>query len=279
MNRSSLPTFVRDKLDEMERTVAHLTEQAQRMEEGIGSGRARLSGAFKDAAEEADLRASLMQLVEDLPMLQRKLGRAKAALVRCKQFLNELPDDAVLGRVAVHADGRDRRALAAQLKAAEDELQALRAVPMPAPDIKERLLARGGQLKVNEEWPVAVASTIKPPWATRPVLSGCEVMRAASPGPDDDVVAIHESGHVLMAVVLGLALDYVQVGTDPRYMLAPGSSPRRRDCLLTLMAGCAAEQVVFDRLAAATTMSRSPTCSGLTMTRPRCGMKYKHSCA
>jgi hypothetical protein len=139
MNRASLPSFVRDKLDTLEQTVAQLDEKVRRTQEGIASGRARLEGAFKDDAEEADLRASLMELVEALPTLQQKLGRAKAALVRCKDFVNQLPGDAVLERVVVKTNGLDRGALAAQLKAAEDELQALRAVPMPAPDIKQRI--------------------------------------------------------------------------------------------------------------------------------------------
>jgi DNA repair exonuclease SbcCD ATPase subunit len=139
MNRASLPHFVRDQLDALEQTVAQLNEKVQRTQEGIDSSRSRLEGAFKDAAEEGDLRASLMDLIGALPVLQQKLGRAKAALLRSRQFVNELPDDAVLERIAVRANGLDRRALAAQLKAAEDELQALRAVPMPAPDIEDRI--------------------------------------------------------------------------------------------------------------------------------------------
>src|SRR6187399_1650447 len=63
----------------------------------------------------------------------------------------------------------------------------------------------------------------------------------------DDVVAIHESGHALMATVLGFELLRVTVGDgDPRYDLAPGPS-RRLDRIRVLMGGGAAEEVVFDR--------------------------------
>jgi hypothetical protein len=69
--------------------------------------------------------------------------------------------------------------------------------------------------------------------------------------PDDDLIAIHEAGHALMAVALNLALARVQVGNDPRYDLADGpdcTSPARRlHRVRTLMAGCAAERVIFDR--------------------------------
>jgi hypothetical protein len=62
----------------------------------------------------------------------------------------------------------------------------------------------------------------------------------------DDVVAIHESGHALMATVLGFELLRVQVGDNPRYDLAPGPS-RRLDRVRVLMGGGEAERVVFDR--------------------------------
>jgi hypothetical protein len=63
----------------------------------------------------------------------------------------------------------------------------------------------------------------------------------------DDVVAIHESGHALMATVLGFELLRVQVDNDdPRYDLAPGPS-RRLDRVRVLMAGGGAERVIFDR--------------------------------
>ena len=63
----------------------------------------------------------------------------------------------------------------------------------------------------------------------------------------DAVVAIHESGHALMATVLGFELLRVQVDNDdPRYDLAPGPS-RRLDRVRVLMAGGGAERVIFDR--------------------------------
>src|SRR5262249_2792219 len=70
--------------------------------------------------------------------------------------------------------------------------------------------------------------------------------------PDQDqmalVIATHESGHAIVAVALNLGLERVQVcDGDPRYILVDGMSTRRRDCLLTLMGGCAAEELVFGR--------------------------------
>jgi hypothetical protein len=77
----------------------------------------------------------------------------------------------------------------------------------------------------------------------------------------------------------------VQVGNDdPRYDLAPGpdcTSPARRlDRVPVLMAGGESERVVFDREpnGTAATTSRSPTCSGLTMTRLRCARRCEGFC-
>jgi hypothetical protein len=64
--------------------------------------------------------------------------------------------------------------------------------------------------------------------------------------PDDDLIAIHKAGHAMMGTVLGFALLRVQIGDNPRYDLAPVRS-RRLDRVRVLMAGGAAERVVFDR--------------------------------
>lgn len=66
----------------------------------------------------------------------------------------------------------------------------------------------------------------------------------------DDVIAIHEAGHAIMAVALGLSLARVQVGDDPRYILDDSGCPksfRRLDRVRVLMGGGEAERVVFGR--------------------------------
>jgi hypothetical protein len=120
---------VRDKLDEFAQAVEHLSERVQRTEGSISASRARLTGTFKTRAEQEDLRASLLQMTDDLPTLQKKLGRAKVAFVRCKQFIAELPDDAILEPVKVTTNGVDLSEVTRKITAAQDELKALAAVP------------------------------------------------------------------------------------------------------------------------------------------------------
>jgi hypothetical protein len=141
MKRSQLPTAVRLRFDELEQAVVHLTEKSARTNDVIRTSRERLSGSFKSTSEADDCQALLAQAVADLPVLQKRLGRAKVALVRCKQFVDELDDDATLEPVKVQTDGHDRAAIDNQLHAAMDELEMLGRVPLPSANIEKRVKA------------------------------------------------------------------------------------------------------------------------------------------
>jgi hypothetical protein len=59
-------------------------------------------------------------------------------------------------------------------------------------------------------------------------------------------VAYHEAAHGLMAHALGLTLDRVQVGDNPRFDLVDKLGPeRRRDHARVLAAGPAGEELLF----------------------------------
>ena len=56
--------------------------------DAIAGARQRLSGGFQKDQEFTDLRASLDQLVNDQPVLERKLRDAEFALADCKAWLD-----------------------------------------------------------------------------------------------------------------------------------------------------------------------------------------------
>jgi hypothetical protein len=130
---------VLNKLIELSDAAEFLSDKVTETEQGIASARARLTGGFRKQTEYDDLRATLKQMVDDLPVLRRRCHVAQSTYSACQVFLDQLPDDATLEPVTIHVDGHDLEEVRAKLEAAKAELAALRAVPTPAPDIRQRI--------------------------------------------------------------------------------------------------------------------------------------------
>jgi predicted nucleic acid-binding Zn-ribbon protein len=141
MKRSRIPEPILDRLDALEPVVEDLTERLARTADAISAARARLDGSFESQEDYDDTMAALRQLIADQPVLQKKLAAARRDQQVCKEWLTGLADDVNLELVELASDDRDLEALRARLKAAEDELAALRAVPEPSPDIERRIKA------------------------------------------------------------------------------------------------------------------------------------------
>jgi hypothetical protein len=139
MNRRHIPAAVLAKLTELSDAAEYLSETLIRTEEGIASARTRLSGNFRSEAEYDDLRATLKQMVDDLPGLRRRCGTAQSTYSACQKFLDKLPDDATLEPVIIDIDGHDLDEVRAKINAIKAELATLRAVPIPSADIEKRL--------------------------------------------------------------------------------------------------------------------------------------------
>jgi septal ring factor EnvC (AmiA/AmiB activator) len=173
MRANHIPNQVQAKLDAFERTVEHLTQQLAKTQAAIAGVRQRLSGGFQKDQEYRDLRASLDQMVKDLPAIENKLDAARYTLTDARAFLAALPDDAVLEPVAqVKPNGIDLDTVQRRIDAAKDEIARLRAVPLPSPDIEERIreymaaLARpqvsgiGTGQRLQVRWPDDVISVL-----------------------------------------------------------------------------------------------------------------------
>ena len=174
MNRSKLPAGVLSKLIQLDEQVEDLTREVANTEQGIANARRRLSGSFTSERECDDLRATLDQLVNDKPMLEKKLHAAQSVLSACKSWLDGLPPHTVLELVATDVSGHTLEQVHNKLAAAKAELAALRAVPTPSVDIEQRIgayvqsmarptisgIAKGEKLKVI--WPGAGWDTTGP---------------------------------------------------------------------------------------------------------------------
>jgi hypothetical protein len=60
-------------------------------------------------------------------------------LANCRAWLDALPDNAVLEPVKVKPNGSDLEGIRQRIRDAQDEVAALRAVPAPPADIRERV--------------------------------------------------------------------------------------------------------------------------------------------
>lgn len=139
MKRRNIPAPVLARLLSLEEAVQDLAQHVAKTEDGISAARKRLTGTFAQKGEYEDMRATLDQMVADLPLTERRCARTRYTLSRCKEFLGELPDDAVLEPVKVNANGHDLASVQTRLKAADDELKVLREVPTPSKDIEDRI--------------------------------------------------------------------------------------------------------------------------------------------
>jgi hypothetical protein len=146
MKRSRIPEPILDRLDALEPVVEDLTQRLARTADAISTARARLDGSFESEEDYDDTLATLRQLIADQPVQQKKLAAARRDQQVCKEWLAGLANDVNLELVELELvelapDDRGLEVLLARLKAAEDELAALRAVPEPSADIEQRINA------------------------------------------------------------------------------------------------------------------------------------------
>ena len=135
-----------------------------------------MSGGFEGDHEYNDLRKVLDRLVDkDLPNAKSKLDEAQYILDDCKAFLADLPDDVTLEPVkAVKPNGADLHTTRRRIADAEEEIAKLSAIPVPAPDIEDKIeehisalarakvtgVATGERLQIS--WPNELAAVLLP---------------------------------------------------------------------------------------------------------------------
>jgi hypothetical protein len=79
------------KLLALEEAVEDLTQRVAKPQDGIVFARQRVAGGFRKQAEYDDLSASLKQMVDEKPILERKLRAAQSVLSNCKAWVDTLP--------------------------------------------------------------------------------------------------------------------------------------------------------------------------------------------
>jgi hypothetical protein len=164
MNRGKLPNGVLTKLVELDEQAEFFNRKVDDIERGIAAARTRLTGGFQKDHEYHSLRASLEQLIADKPAVEMKLHRTRHLLSSCRTWLDELPEGTQLKIVNVKLNGHELGDVREQIKEAEDELALLRAVPTPAPDIRDRVEAYVQSLAQPEVRGICAGQTLEVKW-------------------------------------------------------------------------------------------------------------------
>ena len=168
MKQNSYPAHIQSKLDELAQTSEYLTEQVGKTKDAIAGARQRLSGGFQTDQEFTDLRATLDQLVADLPVLERKQRDASSRwrIVRRGWRLCRAMPCSNRSRPAKSDDDLDLDDIRQRIDDIQDEIGQLRAVPTPAPDVEKRIKAYVARLARPRVSGVAAGQTLRVDWPT-----------------------------------------------------------------------------------------------------------------
>ena len=140
MNYDGLPQHLLVKLLALDEAVAALKAGADAVERKIEDRRARLYGNARRAEDNPRvLEAELQESLGRQKVVQQRLQAEQSVLSACKAWLDRLPAT-VLEQVApVVEDGLSLTAVRARIKKLQESVAVLKRVPIPAPDIRQKV--------------------------------------------------------------------------------------------------------------------------------------------
>src|SRR6516225_65530 len=141
MDLHEAPAFVVVKLATLSDGCATATIRADELTAQISDLRDRLNGRVVRAGDHPEkLRIELERALEEQKMLQRQRPIEADILGRCRAWLAALPPQAVLEQIIPDIeDGLSLRDVRTRIKEMQDTVTALRRVPVPASDIKQKV--------------------------------------------------------------------------------------------------------------------------------------------
>ena len=141
MNLHEAPAFAVVKLATLSDGCATATIRADELSAQISDLRDRLNGRVVRAGDHPEkLRIELERALEEQKMLQRQRPIEADILGRCRAWLAALPPVTVLEQIVPDIeDGLSLRDVRTRIKEMQDTVTALRRVPVPASDIKQKV--------------------------------------------------------------------------------------------------------------------------------------------
>ena len=141
MDLSQAPAFVAVKLAVLSDACATATMRADELTAQISDLRDRWNGRTARQGDHPEkLRIELEQRLEDQKALQRQRPIETDILGRCRAWLAALPPRAVLEQIIPDVeDGLSLSDVRARTKKLQNQVEALKRVPVPASDIEQKV--------------------------------------------------------------------------------------------------------------------------------------------
>ena len=141
MDLSQAPAFAAVKLAMLSDACATATIRADQLAAQISDLRDRLNGRIVRAGDHPEkLRIELEQRLEEQKALQRQRPSQADILGRCRAWLAALPSGTVLEQIIPDVeDGLALGDVRARVRKLKDQVEALKRVPVPASDIKQKV--------------------------------------------------------------------------------------------------------------------------------------------
>jgi hypothetical protein len=162
------PAFVAVKLAALADGCATATMRADELTGQISDLRDRWSGrAARQGDHPEKLRIELEQRLEEQKTLQRQRPIETDILGRCRAWLASLPPRAVLEQIIPDAeDGLSLSDLRARTKKLQNQVEALKRVPVPASDIDQKVRTYVERLPMPSIGGIAADETLTVQWPT-----------------------------------------------------------------------------------------------------------------
>jgi hypothetical protein len=144
MDPSQLPSFVATKLALLSDARAAAAVRDNELSVKIADLRARLLGHVQRAGDDSvKLSSEVNQLLAEQKTLQAQRPIDDAILESCKAWLKALPAGTFLDEAAPQLeDGLSLATVRSRIKKLKNTVAALKAVPVPAPDLEQKIRAR-----------------------------------------------------------------------------------------------------------------------------------------
>jgi hypothetical protein len=141
MDLSQAPAFVAAKMAQLSDARAAAATRADELIAQISFVRDRLNGrVVREGDHPAELRIELDRLMAEQKALQHQRPIETDTIDRCKAWLAALPAGTVLKQVIPDAeDGLSLTAVRARIKKLQESVAVLKRVPIPAPDIRQKV--------------------------------------------------------------------------------------------------------------------------------------------